>query len=326
MAKITLIITDTHFGIRQNSQTWLDTQVNALRTEFLPKIKELKDKGHLVHVVHCGDVFDSRSSINPYTASVVRGLFIEMAQLCPVIIVSGNHDFYSPSDDAYSALDLIFFGIKNIIIVKNKCLNIEDDLYVPWYEFDKEDELAKWLNWCNPKNIFCHTDLSRISVVQRTMLSNTNVYSGHIHGPAKDGNFVTLGSTFALTFADHDAPHGYHILYPNGTLEFIPLNSIIKFYRIYKDDIQYIDPEKYKNDYLEIYVNKLDLLDESYAQKLEKITKTIRNVSIIPLLEEKNANESVDFSSYNIEQLCKNNVPKQLQTKLQEIIDINKAL
>lgn len=43
MAKIALIITDTHFGTRQNSQTWLDTQVNALRTEFLPKIKELKD-------------------------------------------------------------------------------------------------------------------------------------------------------------------------------------------------------------------------------------------------------------------------------------------
>lgn len=40
----TIILSDTHFGIKQNSITWMNSQINFLYNEFIPYIKELSKK------------------------------------------------------------------------------------------------------------------------------------------------------------------------------------------------------------------------------------------------------------------------------------------
>ena len=112
----TIILSDTHYGIKQNSITWMNSQVDFLYKEFLPFVKHLKKEGP-IQVVHCGDVFDSRSSINPLIASNIRKAFREIANECPFYINAGNHDFYSPNEDDISALDLTLNNIKNLYII-----------------------------------------------------------------------------------------------------------------------------------------------------------------------------------------------------------------
>ena len=53
----TIIITDTHFGARNNSKVWCDYQIKFIDNTLLPLVKKLSQKD-AVRVVHCGDGVD----------------------------------------------------------------------------------------------------------------------------------------------------------------------------------------------------------------------------------------------------------------------------
>lgn len=318
----TVLLSDTHYGVKQNSITWMNSQINFLYNEFIPYLKELS-KNDLIQVVHCGDVFDSRSSINPYIASNVRKAFKEIASICKVYIVAGNHDFYSPNDDDVSALDLTLNSIDNLYIIRDQIIGIDlggkVGLLVPWYEFDKKEVLEKAIKEYEPDAIFCHTDLTRLSPEYKYMLKDIKVYSGHIHTPSKENNLITLGSTFALTFADCNADRGFYILDNYLKLSFVRARNIIKFWRFYNRAIFDIDVNAVKDDYIELYVNKLDLLNKEYSDRIAYLTSRIHNIVVVPNSEPTKVNEEVEFTNYNIEEICRTNIPKELLSKFDEI-------
>ena len=57
-----IIVSDTHLGARSNSAEWLTTMMDWFREDFIPKAKELYEPGTIL--IHTGDVFDNRQSIN----------------------------------------------------------------------------------------------------------------------------------------------------------------------------------------------------------------------------------------------------------------------
>lgn len=322
----TILISDTHFGVKQNSTTWMNSQIDFIYKELIPCIKHLQQTDN-VQIIHCGDVFDSRSSINPFIASNVRTVFESLSKLCPIYIVTGNHDFYSPNDDVVSSLDFVLNSIPNVNIVKNtiECLLNEEDevesILIPWYEFEKFEKLKKYISEYKPKNIFCHADLIHLSDEYKNLFKDINVYSGHIHTPQKEQNLITLGSTYALTFADCNADRGFYIL-DNQTDEllFVAAKNIIKFYRFYNDEIFNIDAEKLKNDYVEVYIDKINLLNETYTKRITEISANIHNISVIPNVEVKKIdNEKIEFKNYNIEEICKENIPEELMEKFNKL-------
>ena len=72
---IDVVFTDTHFGWKNNSMTWLNSQLDFIYNQFIPHIKLLSTQD-AVRVIHCGDVFESRSTISTYVASkVVQAFF-----------------------------------------------------------------------------------------------------------------------------------------------------------------------------------------------------------------------------------------------------------
>lgn len=322
----TILFSDTHFGIKQNSITWMNSQIDFIYKEFIPCIKYLQQSDN-VRVIHCGDVFDSRSSINPFIASNVKQAFTDIAKLCPVYIIAGNHDFYSPNDDSVSSLDFILSSISNLTIVKNSVEFLLDDndniesMLVPWYEFEKIDKLKEFIDAHNPKNVFCHADLTHLSNEHKELLKNLTVYSGHIHTPQKDNNLITLGSTFALTFADCNAERGFYIL-DNQTDEllFVAAKNIIKFYRYYNNEIFNIDIEKHKFDYIEAYIDKINLLNEEYTKQISILNSKIHNINIIPNTEVQQITEDIEFKNYNIEEICKENIPDELKEKFNKLL------
>lgn len=322
----TILFSDTHFGIKQNSITWMNSQIDFIYKEFIPCIKYLQQSDD-VRVIHCGDVFDSRSSINPFIANTVRQAFIEITKLCPVYIIAGNHDFYSPNDDSISSLDLILSSIDNLTIIKNNVEFLLDDnddiesMLVPWYEFEKIDNLNKIIKEYQPKNIFCHADLTHLSNEHKELLKNLTVYSGHIHTPQKDNNLITLGSTFALTFADCNDERGFYI-FDNKTNEllFVAAKNIIKFYRFYNDEIFKIDVDKYKRDYIEIYIDKINLLNDKYTKQISLLNSKIHNINVIPNTEIQQISENIEFKNYNIEEICKENIPEELKEKFNKLL------
>lgn len=321
MKNKTFVITDTHFGVKQNSTTWLNAQLAFFDNEFIPALKREIENGYAINVVHCGDVFDSRSSINPYVAQKVRELFYRLQCICDVYIVAGNHDFYSPNSDEYSALNLILGDLGNVIIVKTGIFATLDNdnvcsLYVPWYKFTYDD-LKQSIEKYHPKRIFCHTDLTNLDESIVPLLNGIDVFSGHIHAPFKKKQLVNLGSTFALTFADCNSERGYYVL-DKQSCWFYAAQDIIKFWRFNDEEILCLNAEPLKNDYVELYVNKLNLLNQEYSSKISELGNTIRNLTVIPT-DSQTANESIEFKNYDIEELCRENVPDELREKFETI-------
>ena len=83
---IDVLFTDTHFGWKNNSMTWLNSQMNFIYKQFIPTIKKLSKK-EPVRVIHLGDVFDSRSTISTYVATKVVEAFKDIRSVCNEFVI-----------------------------------------------------------------------------------------------------------------------------------------------------------------------------------------------------------------------------------------------
>ena len=129
-----ILITDTHFGIKQNSITWFNSQSNFIYKQLIPYIEDHKD---VVRLIHLGDVFDSRSSISVLIAAKVKKIFTDLARVCgQVIVIGGNHDYYSPNSNEYNSIELVLGDVPGITLVTRDILIDGNNMYVPWYEYD----------------------------------------------------------------------------------------------------------------------------------------------------------------------------------------------
>ena len=61
-AKRAFIISDTHLGARSNSVEWLEVMRDWFYSDFLPRVEKEYRPGDIL--IHCGDVFDNRQSVN----------------------------------------------------------------------------------------------------------------------------------------------------------------------------------------------------------------------------------------------------------------------
>ena len=93
-----LVVGDLHFGIKSNSVTWLESQL-----EFFDKqIFDAIENKNIDKVVFLGDVHDIRYSINQQIGIEIRNLFRKMLDKFPdkeFIILAGNHDYYTPLEE-----------------------------------------------------------------------------------------------------------------------------------------------------------------------------------------------------------------------------------
>lgn len=96
------IISDIHFGVRSDSIEWQNNMKEYFNDFFIPFIEENKDSetGNAI----LGDLFDNRNSINISTMNICSDIIQKMTALCPVTILTGNHDMFKRRDSSLSSL------------------------------------------------------------------------------------------------------------------------------------------------------------------------------------------------------------------------------
>lgn len=308
----TILITDTHFGIRQNSMTWLNSQCSFLEKQLIPYIKTKVN----VRLIHLGDVFDSRSTISTIVASRIVNIFEQIVDLVDeFIIISGNHDYYSPNTDEVNTLKLLIHHPKIKIISKTIYYD-ENGVYVPWYKWlDSPEEIQDIIDNNNIENVFTHADL----INEPINVKCKYIYSGHIHTPYCKGRIRNLGSTYALTFNDANTPHGFYVLSGNK-LEFIENTESIKFHKLYNHEI-FGELCFGPNDYIELHINQSNMMVYEYADRITYITKRWKNVWIVPQTDITTGNLTEEtFNGYDISEIARSLIPDDLKTKFNEII------
>lgn len=310
----TILITDTHFGVKQNSMTWLNSQADFLENQLIPYIKQFNKQE--IRLVHLGDVFDSRSTISTYVAARIIKIFKELNEsVNEFIIIGGNHDYYSPNSDEVDTINLLFGDLGIKLVTKDSYVNGKD-IFVPWYQWeDHQEELQNDIKEYNIKNVFTHADI----VTSKVNIKGCNIYSGHIHIPYIKNKIRNLGSCYALNFADANAPRGFYVL-EDEKLQFIENEKSIKFYRLYNEDI-FKDINHLKStDYIELYISQSNLSKHEYNDRITYLTKKHKYIWVIPQATILEAGDEIKFEGYDVAAITRDLIPENLKDKFEIVV------
>ena len=209
-----LFITDTHLGLYNDSDDWLDVVLKIFKeVEYVCKNENINT------IIHGGDFFHNTRSINKKTLDcanyIVNGILIGIK----IYTIVGNHDIFYKNKIKPNSLQIFENNINvNIIDSPTEFQNI---LLVPW-GFDIPTTQAEYCYGHFGINGFKMNDSFTCSDgMEATQFSSfRKVYSGHFHKKSSISNITYLGSPYQQTFSDTNNERGFH-LWDDGELLFI---------------------------------------------------------------------------------------------------------
>jgi DNA repair exonuclease SbcCD nuclease subunit len=267
------IITDQHFGARNDSIAFLDFFEKFYENIFFPTI----DENNITTVLVLGDTFDRRKYVNFYALDRAKKMFFDKLEErgIRVHMLAGNHDTYYKNTNEVNSPDLLLTEYGNIDVISKPETIIIDGISIcmmPWICPENYQESIDQM--ANTKAEICmgHFEIagfamhrgmeSHEGISKETFEKFDMVFSGHYHHKSDDGQIYYLGNPYELTWQDYNDTRGFHLFsLDTRELEFIP-NSYRMFERL-----EYNDKEVEPVD--------LDILDlESKYVKLIVVNKT----------------------------------------------------
>ena len=269
------LITDTHFGARNDNQNFNEYFFQFYENQFFPYLKE----HNITNVVHLGDVMDRRKYVSYRIAKDFRERFIDKFEDINFHMLVGNHDtFYKNTNEVNSLQELVDGRHKNITVYE-KSTEVEFDgckiLFVPWINTENMSHTMKMLQTSDAQICMGHLELNGFEMQKGMVMDHgwdrqefkrfDMVMSGHYHHKSDDGQIFYLGTPYEIYWNDWNDPKGFHVFdTEKRELERI-VNPLTIYSKIYYDDTVSIfddnhDMSAYKNKYVKlVVVNKKDL-------------------------------------------------------------------
>jgi len=266
-----IFITDTHLGVRNNSNDWIEIHENYFKNWFIPLCKKIYRPGDCL--VHLGDVYDSRQSLNLRVLNLGIEIFEELSTIFKdgIFIICGNHDIYGKNTNDINSLKSLKWipGIKIFEEPETIKFGKRKVFLMPWRK-DHEAEREILSKVDEHDYMFCHTDLKGLlfnkfvrieeGLNYDDMSKFNRVYSGHIHYSQNFGKMRMLGSPYQLTRSDTDNPKGITVLDLETEFEeYYENNYSPKFVRLTFEKVLNSTPEElskiFKNNFIDILVD-----------------------------------------------------------------------
>ena len=288
------MITDTHLGVRNSSVEWMDIMKEYFRDFFIPLLKKEKKEGDFL--IHLGDVFDSRQSLNLQVMNDGMDIFEEISKIMPIVIILGNHDIYKKNSNEVNSVKVLKW-IPNITVLEEpQILRISGKklLMMPWRANHHEEEAC--INEHPADFLFCHTDVQGLKFNKHTEIhegmdfsvldSFRKVYSGHIHYAQHKRNFRMLGSPYPLTRSDVNNEKGIWCFnIEDETEHFYPNTCSPKFMRIQFERILDMEEEAakqlVKNNFVDVIVDQKWSLNFPFATFYDDV-QGYRKLEFVP--------------------------------------------
>ena len=233
------LITDTHWGVRNDNSAFLDNNKKFLDDIFFPYL----DTHGIGTVIHLGDLVDRRKYLNINTAKRLREDFISplhRREIRPHLII-GNHDTYFKNTNSVNSIREIYGNDFQIFeSAKEVIFDGVPILFIPWICDDNRDETLRLISTTNAQICMGHLELAGFEMYRGSPISHGDdrglfgrfdmVLSGHYHHRSSAGNIFYLGSHAEFTWSDYDDPKGFHIL-DTETRELAFIENPFKMFR-----------------------------------------------------------------------------------------------
>ena len=281
------LITDQHFGARNDSVAFLDYFEKFYDQVFFPTL----DQNNITTVLILGDTFDRRKYVNFYALDRAKKMFFDKlhSRNIQVHMLAGNHDTYFKNTNDVNSPDLLLREYDNIDVIDKPTTIKVDNIPIcmmPWICPDNYD--ASMQEMKNTKADICmgHFEISGFSMY-RGMESHDGlgkesfdkfdlVFSGHYHHKSDDGHIYYLGNPYELTWQDYNDPRGFHLFdLTSRGLQFIQ-NPNRMFCRLEYDDKEKEPIDIRALDLKSLYV-RLVVVNKTDYYKFDKFIQTLYN-------------------------------------------------
>ena len=291
------IITDTHYGARKGADYIHSYFKKFYDNIFFPYL----EKHNIDTIIHMGDMFDSRKSIDYQSLEWSKRVVFEPLKKYKVHAITGNHDAYYKNTNKVNSPELLLKDYDNIITYSKPTeINIEglDILLLPWINSENFKESKEFIDNSKSKVAMGHLEINGFKATRGHMMEDgmdvsifskfEKVYSGHFHTRSTDGKIYYLGNPYEMYWNDVNDKRGFHI-FDTETLTHTPIDNPYKlFYNIYYEDTphQTFDSTEYTNKLVKVIVRKKTntkqferFIDKLYSSNVQDL-KIIENFVI----------------------------------------------
>ena len=205
------IITDTHYGARKGADYIHSYFKKFYDNIFFPYL----EKNNIDTIIHMGDMFDSRKSIDYQSLEWSKRVVFEPLKKYKVHAITGNHDAYYKNTNKVNSPELLLKDYDNIITYSNPTeitVGGLDILLLPWINSENFKESKEFIDNSKSKIAMGHLEINGFKATRGHMMEDgmdvnifskfEKVYSGHFHTRSTDGKIYYLGNPYEMYWND----------------------------------------------------------------------------------------------------------------------------
>ena len=275
-----LLITDQHFGVRNDNQSFIDHYRKFYKDVVLPFI----DAHKIDTVIALGDTFDKRRSINFMSLEAAKEMWFNPLQERNVRMhmLVGNHDIYYKNTLRVNAPGELLEGYRNISIYTEPTtitIGGVSVLLLPWICDENYEHTLRTVSESDATVCMGHLELNGFEahpghVMDRGMDPThfskfKKVFSGHYHMKSSKGNINYLGNPYQLYWNDYGCKRGFHIFDTESLRTTFYRNPFDIFHKLYYNNgVVLPDETELKGAFVKLIVEeKGDYAKFDYAVK-----------------------------------------------------------
>jgi DNA repair exonuclease SbcCD nuclease subunit len=303
------LINDTHYGARKGSKLFHDYFELFYKNVFFPTLEQYG----ITTVIHMGDAFDSRKSIDYQSLEWAKRVVFEPLRNYDVHMIVGNHDSYYKNTNNTNSPQLLLKDYPNVKTYSTpteiKVGNL-DVLLLPWICMDNEQQSLKMIKKTKAKVAMGHLELQGFRVNRSLVMEHgleadlfknfKKVFSGHYHTRSNNGTVFYTGNPYEIYWTDVGDTRGFTI-FDTETLEHEPINNPYKmFHNIYYEDTNYqtFDTREYENKIVKVVVRK-KTDTKQFERFIDKLYSS--NIAELKIVENFEIQESAEFEAFESE-------------------------
>lgn len=289
------IITDIHFGVRNNSEFFLNHYEKFFREVFFPRLEQ---EG-ITDVLILGDTWEERKTLNANTLDRARKMFFDplLAKNIKVKVIYGNHDvFYKDTNDV-NMVDLIGDLYPNVHVVKTHEVFNFDGLkigMISWINKENLEDSLAWMNTVDAPYLCGHFEIRSFQMIKGQVCEHgfdksqferfERVFSGHFHYMSDDGRICYVSNPFQTNWSDYGLDKGFRIL-DTDTKELETVKNPFGLYEkiVVREDVDLLkfNYESFQDKFVKVYVKSFgDMNQHKIALFTHELGKHAYQISV----------------------------------------------